>query len=147
MAVQVTIIGNRDLSGRFVKVTSDIRKGLRRATYQTAFDVVRRWEGLTRSRRIARGLRVRRRGDARAEVYVTSAIGFPPEVEEFDTRPHLIVPRRAKVLRFVASDGAVVFTRRVRHPGTRGSHAGRRSLEQAAPGHRRRIARVLQEGR
>lgn len=34
------------------------------------------------------------------------------------TRPHTILPRRASVLRFNVG-GAVVFTRRVNHPGTR----------------------------
>jgi hypothetical protein len=34
------------------------------------------------------------------------------------TRPHLIRPRRAKALRFEV-DGSVVFSRLVRHPGTR----------------------------
>lgn len=34
------------------------------------------------------------------------------------TRPHLIRPRRAKALRFEVG-GEVVFTRLVRHPGTR----------------------------
>lgn len=34
------------------------------------------------------------------------------------TRPHIIVPRRAKLLRFRVR-GRVVYTSRVRHPGTR----------------------------
>ncbi len=34
------------------------------------------------------------------------------------TRPHDIVPRRAKVLAFEGSDGGTVFAKRVRHPGT-----------------------------
>lgn len=34
------------------------------------------------------------------------------------TRPHLIVPNRARVLRFSAG-GRVVYTHAVRHPGTR----------------------------
>ncbi len=48
---------------------------------------------------------------------------------EFGTRPHIIVPRNRKALRFAAgsrrlsgsprSGGAVVFAKRVRHPGTR----------------------------
>lgn len=36
------------------------------------------------------------------------------------TRPHEILPVRAKMLRFVAKDGTLVFARRVRHPGTKG---------------------------
>ncbi|MGA5202815.1 hypothetical protein [Streptomyces variegatus] len=34
------------------------------------------------------------------------------------TRPHIIVPRRAKALRFQGR-GGIVFAKRVRHPGTR----------------------------
>lgn len=33
-------------------------------------------------------------------------------------RPHVIVPRRATMLRFVGRTGQVIFTRRVNHPGT-----------------------------
>jgi hypothetical protein len=46
------------------------------------------------------------------------------------TRPHEIRPVRAKMLRFVASDGVLVFARRVRHPGTKGDgFAGRMYLK------------------
>jgi hypothetical protein len=34
------------------------------------------------------------------------------------TRPHLIVPKKAQVLRF-SSKGSIIYTQRVRHPGTR----------------------------
>lgn len=34
-------------------------------------------------------------------------------------RPHTIVPRRAKFLRFIGRDGKTVFARRVNHPGNR----------------------------
>lgn len=34
------------------------------------------------------------------------------------TRPHVIVPRTAKALKFLASDGEDVFARRVNHPGS-----------------------------
>lgn len=35
------------------------------------------------------------------------------------SRPHVIMPRTATMLRFVGRTGEVVFTRRVNHPGTR----------------------------
>lgn len=34
------------------------------------------------------------------------------------TKPHTIVPRRAKVLAFEGSGGEMIFTRRAQHPGT-----------------------------
>jgi hypothetical protein len=36
------------------------------------------------------------------------------------TKPHEIRPVRARALRFIATDGVLVFARRVMHPGTRG---------------------------
>jgi hypothetical protein len=46
------------------------------------------------------------------------------------TRPHEILPVRARYLRFIASDGALVFTKRVMHPGTKGDgFAGRMFLK------------------
>ncbi|MFF4391436.1 hypothetical protein ACFY0G_32305 [Streptomyces sp. NPDC001552] len=45
------------------------------------------------------------------------------------TRPHLIRPRRKKVLRFVV-DGEVVFTNLVRHPGTRANDFLGRALRE-----------------
>lgn len=35
------------------------------------------------------------------------------------TRPHVIRPRNAKALRWVAANGDIIFARSVRHPGTR----------------------------
>ena len=37
------------------------------------------------------------------------------------TRPHVIVPKRAKVLRFTTTAG-VVFTKRVNHPGQKAQY-------------------------
>ncbi|MEV3895294.1 hypothetical protein [Streptomyces anulatus] len=45
------------------------------------------------------------------------------------TRPHLIRPRRKSVLRFEVG-GRVVFTRLVRHPGTRANDFMGRALRQ-----------------
>ena len=38
---------------------------------------------------------------------------------EDGTKPHVIKPRRAKLLRFRAKSGALVFARKVNHPGTK----------------------------
>lgn len=35
------------------------------------------------------------------------------------TRPHVILPKRAKILAFPASSGGVIFARKVNHPGTK----------------------------
>jgi len=47
---------------------------------------------------------------------------------EFGSRPHVIMPRRARALRFYIG-GREVFARYVRHPGTRATYVVRRSLE------------------
>ena len=60
---------------------------------------------------------------------------------EFGTRPHLIRPRRGRVLRFEVN-GRTVFAREVRHPGTRGAHMFRDGLKAATPHIRALFARV-----
>jgi hypothetical protein len=35
------------------------------------------------------------------------------------SKPHVIVPRKAKLLRFIGRDGRTVFARRVNHPGNK----------------------------
>jgi hypothetical protein len=47
------------------------------------------------------------------------------------TRPHLIRPRRAKALHFFV-DGQEVFTKLVRHPGTRANNFLGRALRRGA---------------
>lgn len=44
------------------------------------------------------------------------------------TRPHLIRPRRAAALRFEVDGGQVVYTKLVRHPGTRANPWLQRAL-------------------
>lgn len=46
---------------------------------------------------------------------------------EKDTKPHIIVPRNAKVLRF-PKNGKIVFAARVKHPGSRGQSVLLRAL-------------------
>ena len=61
---------------------------------------------------------------------------------EYGTRPHEIVPRAKKALRFAVganrrlsgsprSGSPVVFAKRVRHPGTRGMHWAQRGADSA----------------
>lgn len=56
----------------------------------------------------------------------------PYAVHEHEgTSPHVIRPRSRRVLRFVGRGGAVVFARRVMHPGTKGSKFLTRALAAA----------------
>lgn len=55
-----------------------------------------------------RGVRIRVGNRSRVSVWV-----------EQGTVPHIIVPRRARVLVFQNEQGATIFARRVNHPGTR----------------------------
>ena len=59
------------------------------------------------------------------------------------TKPHIIRPRFAKVLRFVARGGNVVYTTLVRHPGTQGSGHKERVDRRLKPAERRAIDRAL----
>lgn len=52
--------------------------------------------------------------------------------ENYGTRPHIIRPKNKKYLRFVASDGRIVFTKLVHHPGTTGSFFITRAMIYAA---------------
>lgn len=49
------------------------------------------------------------------------------------TRPHVILPRNASVLRFEVAGGRIVFARRVNHPGTRPNPFPERALERSGP--------------
>lgn len=44
------------------------------------------------------------------------------------TRPHMIVPRNARVLHFRTASGGNVFTTRVNHPGTRANFFASRAI-------------------
>lgn len=63
-------------------------------------------------------------------VRVGTNVDYAEAVHE-GTRPHVIVPRNASVLRFPSRGGAIVFTRRVNHPGTRGVPFLRNALDAA----------------
>lgn len=140
--LKTTIVGNRDIAGRFTSFVDGRRQASRQANRETAAEVIRRWRQYTRSRRIARNLQAISQGDARIVISVDSSIGFNPVFEEYDTRPHIIEVRDKQVL----TDGTNFFGRRVKHPGTTGSHAGRRAVREARVSHKQRVAAVWNGG-
>lgn len=99
------------------------REGLRRVALQ----VRGIWGRRTRSSRIRRNIRIEPTAKG-FEIFVDPAdIGFNPLFEEDDTRPHLILPRQRKVLRWIGPDGEPVFRPRANHRGTKGSHGRRQA--------------------
>lgn len=66
----------------------------------------------------------------RGSVTVGSDLEYAAAVND-GTRPHVIRPRRAKVLRFSVG-GQVVFARLVNHPGTKGTKFLDKALEDVA---------------
>ena len=65
--------------------------------------------------KLRKSIRKVRRG---FEAYVFPTVPYAMFVE-YGTRPHLIRPVRASVLRFETRSGEIVYTRLVRHPGTK----------------------------
>jgi hypothetical protein len=47
------------------------------------------------------------------------------------TKPHIILPKRAKVLKFKSRRGLTVFAKKVNHPGTSANPFMKRALDQA----------------
>lgn len=67
---------------------------------------------------LSKSLTTRTEIDARGIVNTTGSANRIAYLHHKGTRPHAIVPKRAKVLRFV-QNGRVRYARRVYHPGTR----------------------------
>ena len=61
-------------------------------------------------------------------------------VVEFGSRPHVILPRRARVLHFFVG-GEEVFAKRVRHPGTKGQFIIKKAIEYVG----RRVKKIITE--
>lgn len=59
---------------------------------------------------------------------------------EYDTRPHIIRPKTAKMLRFKNRRGEWVFAKQVMHPGTKAQPFMRPALAQEGPYFRRDLA-------
>ena len=66
----------------------------------------------------------------RGKVSVGSDLEYAAAVND-GSRPHIIRPRRAQVLRFSVG-GRIVFAKVVHHPGTKGTHFLDRALREVA---------------
>jgi len=65
------------------------------------------------------------------EAVAGTNVDYAPHIE-FGTKPHIIEPKRKKVLRFFIG-GKAVFSKKVRHPGTRASSFLRWAAERQNP--------------
>jgi len=98
----------------------------------------------------ARSIAPRRTGEYAAGIgwrkidvmkYLIFASAPHSAIVESGSRPHFILPREKKVLRFEVG-GEVVFAKWVMHPGTAGQHI----LHTAKKAHISRIGEVVREG-
>lgn len=76
--------------------------------------------------------RANRTWTLRPQFTVSTDVEYAPYVHD-GTRPHVIRPRSARVLRFVV-DGRVVYARVVHHPGTRGKPFLDRAVREVTAG-------------
>ena len=90
--------------------------------YQHALDFVP-----VRTGRLRQSIHIETHGKE-YHVVAGSRIAYYAPYVEFGTRPHIILPRRAKVLRFEVR-GQVVYARYVHHPGTKPQYFMRRAAE------------------
>lgn len=123
MAVKTTIVGNRDLSGRFARVVGSRLQRAQRFARGQAEQVSSDWAARTRSSRVAAAITIREGQPSHYVVEATAAdVGFNPAFVERDTRPHRIEP--TKEHGFLANPETGFFTKGgVNHPGTTGDHS------------------------
>lgn len=98
----------------------DFERRMKTLAYRQSSDAPRRtgrMAGMVGPRRMQSDFGRYLEGGAGVNVASTNAKGYAQYVSS-GTRPHVILPKRGKALRFVVA-GKVVFARRVNHPGTR----------------------------
>lgn len=61
------------------------------------------------------------------------------------TRPHLIVPKAARMLHWTGAEGGSHFARRVRHPGTKGNPFHLHVMRQLTPLAQESYTRIMRE--
>ena len=114
-----------DRTGNVGKALAGFAGLATRETRRVADERVQRRTG-----RYWRSIQSTTEGTPRGVRVVTSSIHYGGAPERA-TRPHVIRPRRAKVLRFTVG-GVTVYARRVRHPGTKARNILRDGVRRAA---------------
>lgn len=120
-----------DLEKAVPRIVSDTTTAAYRKAKEIATD-----EGIKRTGLYQKSMRMRVEGvGVHTEGFVGNAAkdpltGFPyPQVIEHGSKPHIITPNAKKALRFVTKGGDVVFTKRVKHPGTKPRNVFKRAKE------------------
>ena len=113
----------------FDNMIPQLRRALQRSHDLTAQEV---WGNLREYSpqdhgRLAGSWVLQRRGDMRSTVGTSVKYAL---VQNDGSRPYDIFPRSAKALRFVV-DGAVIFAKRVHHPGIKGKQYIEKSIDEA----------------
>lgn len=128
----------RNVRGRFISADQAMQDGLR----DTMRDEGRRYVGLAtdeapkRSGKFAKGIRFRTFVQGNT---VGFSVSSPQPLSTYiteGTRPHVILPRRRRVLAWKDGSGSWVFARKVRHPGTKRNRFHSRAYRRWLPGAR-----------
>lgn len=123
-AVRIDVTGLRTAEGRFRKAAADTPRLLQEMGEDAGAD----WQTETERRSPYRTGRLRRSithtvtrtASGRNVVRVALSVTAPyAEPVIRGSRPHVIVPHRAKLLSWTGPGGRRVFARKVHHPGTR----------------------------
>lgn len=77
---------------------------------------------------LKRSVKNRKLGRMKYEIYIDGKASSYGAIHELGSKPHIIRPVRAKVLRFQVG-GKTVFTKQVSHPGTKGTFFMKRGVE------------------
>jgi hypothetical protein len=131
------------LAARFPAIVADeLDRAMHAAVLVGEAEIVQRTPVDTGRLRSSISSGVQRTPEGPEGIVFVQQVAYAVPVEE-GTRPHVIVPRTKRVLRFT-SGNRVVFARQVNHPGTKGRHMFREGAAAAEPEIRRIFERALQ---
>ena len=123
-------------------------KGLNKALTDTAFDIQKEAKKTVKDNHFKTGKLykgIKAEVDLKkGEATITSTADYSSFVE-FGTKPHTIRPKNKKALRFY-NRGKVVFTKEVRHPGTKGSFFLRSSVDNNTQKFIKRLEEAVSDG-